>query len=132
ADPDARAAVRGLHEAGIAEGLLDGLDKAVAPGFEVASPQDTMIDDRETGLAEHDLHHRLVHPQRRTQDTRADVGDVRQLEEPLQRALLSAHAMNDREDDIEPPQRPRVAARPGGGPEGRPGQGGEPRPRAPA
>ena len=52
--------------------------------------------------AKSDLHHGLVHPGRRGQDTRADVGDVGHLEEALDGAVLAVGPVEDGEIDVGP------------------------------
>ena len=47
---------------------------------------------------EGDLHHRLVHADRRGQHARADVGHVGQLEQALHRAVLAVGPVQHRED----------------------------------
>src|SRR5439155_1225502 len=80
--------------------------------LEIAPPDDPVVDDWQTGVAEDDFHHRLVHAERRAQDTRTDVRDVGQFQETLQRALLATHAVHDREDHVEPSQGRRSARPP--------------------
>ncbi len=60
-----------------------------------------MRDDREAGRGEERLHHRFVHADRRSEDARPHVRDVRELEEPLHRAVLAVRTVQNREDDIE-------------------------------
>ena len=47
------------------------------------------------------LHDRLVHADRRGEHAGADVGQVGQLEQPLDGAVLAVRAVQDREDDVE-------------------------------
>ncbi len=57
--------------------------------------------DRQTVRREHDLHHSLVHPDRRGKYARADIGDVGELEESLDRSVLTERTVQHREDHIE-------------------------------
>src|SRR5437867_2097955 len=50
---------------------------------------------------EHRLHRRLVHPDRGGQHPRADVGQVGELEETLDRAVLAVRAVEHDDDDVE-------------------------------
>ena len=47
------------------------------------------------------LHRVLVHAGRRAQNAGADVGDVRQLKQPLNRAVFAKRPVQHREDDVE-------------------------------
>ena len=57
--------------------------------------------DRQAVRGEDDLHHPLVHADRGGEHAGADVGDVGQLEQPLDRAVLAVGAVQHREDDVE-------------------------------
>ena len=54
-----------------------------------------------------DLHHRLVHADRRREHAAADVGDVGQLEQALDRAVFAVRAVQHRKDDVEREARQR-------------------------
>jgi len=62
-------------------------------------------------LREDDLHHALVHADRRGQHAAADVGQVGELEQALHRAVLAVGAVQHRKDDVEAqPRHERLAA----------------------
>ena len=49
----------------------------------------------------HRLEEVLVHRERRAEHARADVGDARELEQPLHRPVLAEGPVQDREDDVD-------------------------------
>ncbi len=55
---------------------------------------------REPARRERALHHHLVHPDRRAEDTRADVRQAREVEQPLDRPVLAVGTVEQREDDV--------------------------------
>src|SRR2546426_196028 len=101
ADPDGRAEIRRLDEAGEAEGVRDPARDALGrpPPF-VAGHHEVLDDGQAVGL-EHRLHRRLVHPDRGGEHARADVGQVGELEEALDRAVLPVRAVEHDDDDVE-------------------------------
>src|SRR5438876_1262148 len=104
ADPDGRAEIRRLDEAGEAEGLRDPARDALGrpPPF-VAGHHEVLDDGQAVGL-EHRLHRRLVHPDGGGEHARADVGQIGELEEALDRAVLSVRAVEHDDDDVEAAQ----------------------------
>ena len=60
-----------------------------------------MLDDRQPGLGEKPLHHVLVHARRRAQHAGTDIGDPRQLEEPLDRPILAKGAVQNGKDHVQ-------------------------------
>ena len=83
-----------LHEHGIAEALLQPLDRLVA----LAPRHSDVLDRWQAALAEQPLHDVLVHPRRRGQHACPNVGDVGQLQEPLHGAVLAKRAVQYREN----------------------------------
>ena len=67
----------------------------------VALQHDFVVADRQPLGGEHQLHHRLVHADRRRQHAGADVRHVGQLEQPLHRAVFAVRTVQHREDDVE-------------------------------
>jgi hypothetical protein len=103
--PNRRPGVCRLDENGIRQRGRPAPDlvAVVAP---VAVSHRDEVDDRQTGVAQDPLLHVLVHSQSRAQDAGADVGDLRQLEESLDRTVLAPGAVQKREDDVQPGQQP--------------------------
>ena len=56
---------------------------------------------RQAARREHQLHHRLVHADRGGEHAGADVRDVGELEQTLDRAVLAVRAVQHREDHVE-------------------------------
>ena len=70
--------------------------------------------DRDAAVAHHLLEQVLVHRERRRRDAGADVGDVRELEQPLHRPVLAERPVQDREDDVDGAESSRASRpRPG-------------------
>ena len=109
-DAHARAEVGGLDETGIAELVRDPPPPGARRAAPLVVPHDEVRDDREVVRPEHGLHRRLVHPDGRGQDAGAHVGDVGQLEETLERAVLAVRPVDEREHDVQ------VGAAPAGSP----------------
>ena len=99
ADADRGAEVRGLDEAGEAELVPHPASERDGRFFPDARHQPAA--DRDASITEDRLHERLVHPDRRGEHPRSDVGDAGQLEEPLDRAVLAVRSVQDREHDVE-------------------------------
>src|SRR2546425_1242747 len=66
----------------------------------VAGHHEVLDDGQAVGL-EHCFHRRLVHPDRGGEHARADVGQVGELEEALDRAVLPVRAVEHDDDDVE-------------------------------
>ena len=73
----------------------------------VAGPQRDAPADGDRAVAEHRLEEILVHAERGRRNAGADVGNGRELEQALHRAVLSERAVQDREDDVDRPERRR-------------------------
>ena len=67
----------------------------------VAVAQRDVPRDGDSTVAEHGLEQVLVHAERGGGDARADVGHARELEEPLDGAVLAERAVEDRKDDVD-------------------------------
>src|SRR5262249_57122716 len=90
---------RRLDEDRVAERVLDG----------VAESNRVVPRNGDAAVAHDLLEEILVHRERRRRDACADVGDVRELEQPLHRAVLAERAVEDREDDVDSAERPHRA-----------------------
>ncbi len=88
-DPNARSEPRGLHPDRLAEAGGD------LPPALLAGPAE--VDLRHAMTREQILEDELVHADRGGLDVRARVGDVEHLEKPLDAAVLTAGAVQDRE-----------------------------------
>ena len=109
--PDRRAQPRGLDPAREAEAALDprdGVGSGPPRSADVARPAAARAGAMSV------LEHDLVHAHRAGQHARADVGDVEQLEQALDRAVLAERPVQDREDDVgaEQPAARRAARAP--------------------
>ena len=62
---------------------------------------DAVRADRQAARREHELHQRLVHADCGGEHAGADVGHVRELEQPLNRAVLAVRSVQNREDHVE-------------------------------
>ena len=89
-DADRGAEPRGLHEHRVAERVLD----------RVAEPDRVVRGDRDAAVAHDLLEQVLVHRERRGRDAGADVGNVRELEQALHRAVLAERAVQERQNDV--------------------------------
>ena len=69
--------------------------------FHSLAKHDEIVGLRQSSRRKHQLRDRLVHADRRRKHARADIGDVRKLEQPLDRAVFAVRAMKHREDDVE-------------------------------
>jgi hypothetical protein len=74
----------------------------IGPGPPVAAHDDDVLDDRQPVRAEDGLHGRLVHAHGRREHAGADVRDVGDLEQPLDRAVLSVWPVQRDEHHVEP------------------------------
>src|SRR5256712_848188 len=101
ADPDRRAEIRRLDEAGEAEGLRDPARDALGRPPPFVTGHHEVLDDGQAVGLEHRLHRRLVHPDRGGEHARADVGQVGELEDALDRAVLAVRAVEHDDDDVE-------------------------------
>ena len=57
--------------------------------------------DGDAGRLQDDLHEVLVHAQRRIEHSSPGVRDLERVEIPLNRAVLTVRAMQDRQDDVD-------------------------------
>ena len=96
-DPDRGAEPGRLDEDRVGERMLD----------RVARPQRHAPADGDRAVAEHRLEEILVHAESGRRDAGADVGNGRELEQALHRAVLSERAVQDREHDVDRPERCR-------------------------
>src|SRR6266508_2926155 len=101
ADPDARAQVRGLDEAGKADGLGYTRRDAIGRGAPLVSGDHDVLDDGQAVSLEHSLHRDLVHPDGGGKNARADVRNVGELEKALDRAVLAVRTMQHDHDHVE-------------------------------
>src|SRR5262245_17240126 len=101
ADADAGAEVRRLHEVRKAELARD----TGAHGGGILTPLPTrhheVLDDRQAVGAEDGLHGGFVHAHGGGQHAGADVGNVSELEESLDRPVLAVRAVEHDDDDVE-------------------------------
>ena len=97
-DADARSEVRRLDEDGISQ-LRRHVrrDRWPAPPIQSLRSTTRYFDLRQSARREHQLRHGLVHADRRGEHAGADVGDVGELEQPLNRAVLAVGSMQHRE-----------------------------------
>jgi hypothetical protein len=102
-DPDRRAEPRGLDEDRIAERVLRS---SSVPKRDVAGDRDSLV-------AHHRLEEVLVHAEGGGGDAGADVRDTGHLEHALERAVLPERAVQDRQDDLDLPERRSDLARRG-------------------
>ena len=110
ADSDRRAEVRGLHKQGILQRGFDLLGGFLRIGAPLTAQHREIRRLRQAGGGEELLHRVLVHAGGGTEDTGADVGDVGQLKEALDRAVLAEGAVQDGEDDVDVERRRDGAA----------------------
>jgi hypothetical protein len=82
-DADARSEVRGFHEDGIGQTLLNGIQNARGCALPYVAPIDQVVDDGQANVLEDHLHLLFVHAQRRAQHAAAYIGHVRHLQQPL-------------------------------------------------
>ena len=101
ADADARAEVRGLHEAGETRRRGDSRRHRGRPDPPLAAEHDRVLDDGQTVRAEEAFHRRLVHPDGGGRHAGADVGEVREFEHTLDRPVFAVRAVEHDEHDVE-------------------------------
>src|SRR5262245_23360074 len=70
-----------------------------------------MLDDRQAGGTEERLHDVFVHAGRRAQNAGADIGDIREFEQPLNGAIFAKGAMQNGEDHVHVDRAVRCAAK---------------------
>ena len=99
-DADGRAQARGLDEDGESERVLEAV---------LAPKQRHAPRHRHALVAKHRLEQVLVHAQRGRGHAGADIGDVRQLEEPLHGPVLSERPVQDWKDHVHSGERLRDA-----------------------
>ena len=105
-DADGGAARGGLHDqagAHVASSPLRGRERVLAT-TECGCP----LRDRESRGRERDPRVPLVHRERAREDPRPDVGELEDLEEPLERSVLADRAVRRREDDVVAPRAQRL------------------------
>ena len=96
-DADRGAETRRLHEHGVVE-VVCGL---------VSFAKRDVARDGDPAVAENRLEEVLVHAESRRGDACADVGHAGELEEALHRAVLPERAVQDRQHDVDLPERGR-------------------------
>ena len=101
ADTYRRAQVRRLHEERIADFLLDQSPRLPRVLLPFAPQHQHPLDDRKARVTKQPFHHVLIHPDRRTQDARAHVGDPGQLQQALDRSVLAEGAVQKRKNDVD-------------------------------
>src|SRR5919202_2941538 len=99
-DADARAQVRGLDEAGVSQGGLDVPDPGLPVLLPLIAGEAEPLDLGEAVVGEDLLHRQLVHPDGARQHPAPDIGDARELEHALDRAVLPIGAVQDGEDNV--------------------------------
>ena len=95
-DPDGRAQPRGLHEHGEPERILEAV---------LAPEQRDALRDGDPLVAQDGLEQVLVHAERRGRHARADVGHVRELEQPLHGPVLAERPVQHGKDDVDAAER---------------------------
>ena len=91
-DADARTEIGRLDEHGIAKRGRHVLRDAAGAAFHSLAKHDEIVRLRQPSRRKHQLRDRLVHADRRREHACADIGDVRKLEQPLNRAVLAVRA----------------------------------------
>src|SRR5439155_4002176 len=66
-----------------------------------APPHQHPLDDWKPRVTKQPFHHVLIHPHRRTQHTRAHIGDPGQLEQALDRSILAESTVQKRKNDVD-------------------------------
>ena len=59
------------------------------------------ISPRVLGITKESFHHIFIHADRRAEDSRSDIGYVRELEESLYRTIFSVWTVEDRKNNID-------------------------------
>src|SRR5215211_7047700 len=106
-DADARAEVRWFDEARVPQGGFDVTDPIIPANLPLFAGEAEPLDLRETVVGENLLHGELVHPDGARQHPATDVGDARQLEHALDRAVLPIRPVQDWEDHVHRVERHR-------------------------
>ena len=101
ADAHRRAQIRRLHKDRVLERRLDLRDGLARRALPLRPQQRDVLHDGQPGLGKEPLHHVLVHARRRAQHARADIGDPRQLEEPLDRSILAKGSVQHGKDHVQ-------------------------------
>ena len=101
ADANRRAEICGLYEQRVLERCFNASSDFARRCFPLRAQDRDVFDDGQTCLREQALHHVLVHAGGRTENAGADVGDARQFEEPLDRAVFAEGPVQNGEDDID-------------------------------
>ena len=96
-DAHGRPEISGLDEHGIGKATESRLGKRI----DFRLPNGPVIDNGQTCIPQETLHHVLVHPDRRTQHARSNVGHVGQLEQTLDRPVFSKSPMKDGKNNID-------------------------------
>jgi hypothetical protein len=78
-DAYTRSQVDGLNEAGIVQLLLNGVEDALGIALPLVAAVDEILPNRQPSALEDHLHLLFIHAQGRSQDTAADVRDVRHV-----------------------------------------------------
>jgi hypothetical protein len=90
----------GFTKSGYGKGLVDARRDAGGIGLPVAPIHGLPLRHVKAAGPEQRLHHELVHARRRREDPTPDVGDVRQFEKALNRAVFAQRAVQHREHHI--------------------------------
>ena len=69
--------------------------------FPFVAKHDEIFGLRQSSRRKHQLRDRLVHADRRCEHARADIGNVRELEQPLNRAVFAVGTMKHRKHHVE-------------------------------
>ncbi len=103
----------GLINSGKADKLQRALDHRLDIGLDLRPGGDNPIHHRDAVGAHDRLEDRLIHAEGRAEHTRANIGQVGQLEQALQRAVLAEGAVQHREDNIQLGQGLEISDEPG-------------------
>ncbi len=100
-DADARAKVGRLDEQRIGQLRLDRADDVRLVGLPRVPPDDDPVGHAQAARPEQDLHDRLVHADGGGQHAAPHVGDVGELEQSLNGAVLAVRAVQHGEDHVQ-------------------------------
>ena len=99
-DSDRRPQVCGLYENGIFQLTLDPLLHFFRFALELAAQHGHVFHHGQSSRAEQRLHNVFIHARGRTEDAGANVGDVGQFEQTLNRPIFAEGSVQHGEDNI--------------------------------
>ena len=97
---DAAAQIRRLDNRRIADNLTRHIEVFVLVGEKAVPIEIDAGQRREAKPLERRLHHDLIHPHCAACDAGAGVGNIRQLQQPLQGSILAVHAVHRQHSHI--------------------------------